>query len=182
MSGHSTVQPLTRSIHAAFGAAFGAATRAMRAWISRLRPGSRHPPVVRVPDASPVTREVILIAGALAGAVSPTGDALVSTLEQAGYAVRSAADLDDALASVRQTRPVAIILRNPAGPRTCAALRNATDSPILALLAQPSETDIEQALDAGADDCQAASIGAPEALWRVRALLRRRPRAGSPAR
>jgi DNA-binding response OmpR family regulator len=156
----------------------GAATRAIYAWISRLRPGSRHQPVDSVPDTSPTARDAILIAGA----VSPTGDALASTLEQTGYAVRTAADLDDALASMRQVRPVAIILRNPAGPRACAALRNATDIPILALLSQPSATDIAQALDAGADDCQAASISAPEVLWRVRALLRRRPRAGPSAR
>jgi len=51
-----------------------------------------------------------------------------------------------------------------------------TSVPILALLPQPTDLDVLNALEAGADDCQDASIGTSETILRARALLRR----GSP--
>ena len=99
------------------------------------------------------------------------------TLERAGYEVRTVSRLSDALEAVRQGHPSLIIICSGVSvTRACLALRNATTAPILALLTAASEAELLAALDAGADDCQPATIGAQEVLMRARALLRRSTR------
>jgi CheY-like chemotaxis protein len=95
-------------------------------------------------------------------------------LERAGYEVCTVWGLSDALEAARHGHPSLIIIYSgiPA-TRICLALRDTTSAPILALLTAAWEADLLAALDAGADDCQPASIGAPEVLMRARVLLRR---------
>jgi CheY-like chemotaxis protein len=95
-------------------------------------------------------------------------------LERAGYEVRTVSGLYSALEAIRQNHPSLIIVCGGiAVTRACQALRDATTVPILALLTKASEADLLAVLDAGADDCQPASIGAREVLMRARVLLRR---------
>jgi CheY-like chemotaxis protein len=98
-------------------------------------------------------------------------------LERAGYEVRIMSGLCDALEAARQSHPsLFIVCGGMTVTRTCLALRDTTNAPILALLTEASEADLLAILDAGADDCQPASIGAQEVLMRTRVLLRRRAR------
>jgi CheY-like chemotaxis protein len=95
-------------------------------------------------------------------------------LERAGYEVSTVSGLCGALEATRQSHPSLIIVSGGIPvTRACQALRDATTVPILALLTTASEADMLAALNAGADDCQPASIGAQEILMRTRALLRR---------
>jgi|WetSurMetagenome_2_1015567.scaffolds.fasta_scaffold107273_2 CheY-like chemotaxis protein len=98
-------------------------------------------------------------------------------LERAGYEVHTVSALCDALEAARQSHPSLIIVSGGIRmTRICLALRSATTIPILALLTAASEADMLATLDAGADDCQPASISAQEVLMRTRVLLRRSAR------
>jgi CheY-like chemotaxis protein len=95
-------------------------------------------------------------------------------LERAGYEVCTVSGLCGASEAVRQIHPSLIIVCGGIPvTRACQALRDATTVPILALLTKASEADMLATLEAGADDCQPASIGAQEVLMRTRVLLRR---------
>ncbi|MEV0475817.1 response regulator transcription factor [Streptomyces prunicolor] len=67
------------------------------------------------------------------------------------------------------------------GYRVCAALRQAeNDVPILMLTAKDGEYDEAEGLDTGADDYLTKPFSYVVLVARIRALLRRRPRAASP--
>jgi DNA-binding response OmpR family regulator len=97
----------------------------------------------------------------------------VEALEDAGYEVGIVKRLPDALERLKQTQPALVIVCGRQATETCLALRTETGAPILALLTLAAETDLLAALDAGADDCQPASISNREILMRTRSLLRR---------
>jgi DNA-binding response OmpR family regulator len=98
-------------------------------------------------------------------------------LERAGYEVRTVSGWCGALEATRQSHPFLIIVSGGIPvTRVCQALRDATTVPILALLTKASEAGMLAALNAGADDCQPASISAQEVLMRTRVLLRRSTR------
>ncbi|MCK7626045.1 response regulator transcription factor [Streptomyces sp. RS10V-4] len=74
-----------------------------------------------------------------------------------------------------------IMLPGMNGYRLCAALRAAGDeTPILMLTAKDGEYDEAEGLDTGADDYLTKPFSYVVLLARVRALLRRRTRGGSP--
>lgn len=98
---------------------------------------------------------------------------LAGALAEEGYQIGVVRGLSGALDSLREEHPSLVILCGSVGPHDWLVLRQVTTAPILALLPQPTEMEILTALDAGVDDCQMASIGVPEILSRVRALLRR---------
>jgi two-component system KDP operon response regulator KdpE len=62
---------------------------------------------------------------------------------------------------------------------TCAAIRRASQVPIVVLSAATGECDKVGALDAGADDYIVKPCGVLELLARIRARIRRRPQADS---
>jgi DNA-binding response OmpR family regulator len=98
---------------------------------------------------------------------------LAHALTQEGYWVCLAVGLADALVSLQCNCPDLIIFNGPASPDDWRALRRVTSVPVLALLPRPTAAQISGALEAGADDCQATSMGTWETLSRVHALLRR---------
>ncbi|WP_431945190.1 response regulator transcription factor [Actinacidiphila sp. bgisy167] len=74
-----------------------------------------------------------------------------------------------------------IMLPGMNGYRVCAALRAAgDDTPILMLTAKDGVYDEAEGLDTGADDYLTKPFAYVVLLARIRALLRRRPRGGSP--
>jgi DNA-binding response OmpR family regulator len=104
------------------------------------------------------------------GAINSSAQAL----ERAGYDVRTVLGLCDALQAVGQSQPSLIIIYGGIPvTRACQALREATTVQILALMTKGSEVDMLAVLNAGADDCQPASISALEILMRTNVLLRR---------
>jgi DNA-binding response OmpR family regulator len=98
-------------------------------------------------------------------------------LEQAGYAVATAADGEAALASARSQRPDLIVLDlmlpGLDGFEVCRILRREMATPILMLTAKTDEVDKVVGLELGADDYVSKPFGMRELLARVRALLRR---------
>ena len=84
------------------------------------------------------------------------------------------------VAALRQSQLLAdvIVIDADADPRgvapTCRRIRASWPAAIVAVGSTTSETDVAQALDAGADDYVAAPFGG-ELVARIRALLRRAP-------
>ena len=71
--------------------------------------------------------------------------------------------------------------RSPMNVNVCLAIRRRSvnrSTPILAIAKEANERDIVTLLDGGADDCLTAPFGMPELCARMRALLRRKARAG----
>lgn len=101
---------------------------------------------------------------------------LAEALSAEGYDVCTVQQASETTEKLRQEHPSLIIVCGAAASEACSALRRVTSVPILALLPQPTDLDVLNALEAGADDCQDASIGTSETILRARALLRR----GSP--
>src|SRR5215469_15773259 len=105
-------------------------------------------------------------------------DSLRRALGYAGYAVATAANGADALASVSRS-PVDLIILDVLMPmldgfNTCRALRergNAT--PVIVLTARDAVDDRVAGLEAGADDYLVKPFALRELLARVNALLRR---------
>ena len=117
-----------------------------------------------------VLRKTIVIILLDGGSINGSAQAL----ERTGYEVRTVSGLRSALEVTRQSQPSLIIVCGGITmTRACQALRGATVVPILALLTKASEADMLAALNAGADDCQPASINPQEVLMRMRVLLRR---------
>ncbi|HET6728771.1 MAG TPA: response regulator transcription factor [Jiangellaceae bacterium] len=95
-----------------------------------------------------------------------------------GYQVELAADGEQALRAVAESRPDAVVLDvmmpRLDGLATCRALRAAGDDvPVLMLTARDEVADRVAGLDAGADDYLPKPFALEELLARLRALLRR---------
>src|SRR6201987_660484 len=104
-----------------------------------------------------------------------------STLVAEGYEVDEAKTGEEALETIRESRPdLAVLDMNMpgiGGLATCRAIRKDTDIPIIMLTVRNSEEDRVAALDAGADDFVTKPFRTPELLARIRAALRRVPSA-----
>ena len=105
-------------------------------------------------------------------------DSLRRALGYAGYAVATAADGAEALATVAHA-PVDLIILDVLMPMlngldTCRALRGRGDAtPVLVLTARDAIDDRVAGLEAGADDYLVKPFALRELLARVNALLRR---------
>ena len=105
-------------------------------------------------------------------------ESLRRSLEFNGYDVSLSADGAEALASIGQSTPDALVIDvmmpRLDGLETTRALRAAgNDLPILVLTARDSVGDRVEGLDAGADDYLTKPFALEELLARLRALLRR---------
>lgn len=97
-----------------------------------------------------------------------------------GYAVRTAADGQQAVEAVAAEQPDLILLdvMMPVmdGFTCCERIREFSSVPIIMLTAKGEERDRVRGLDAGADDYIVKPFSAQELLARVRAVLRRAER------
>jgi DNA-binding response OmpR family regulator len=107
-------------------------------------------------------------------------ETIAYNLEQAGYAVVTAADGTSALEAAQREKPDLIILDlmlpEMDGLEVCRQLRregNTATTPIMMLTAKGEEIDKVVGLEVGADDYVTKPFGRRELLARVRALLRR---------
>lgn len=95
------------------------------------------------------------------------------------YEVRTAADGESALDTIRDFAPDLIItdLSMPEmnGIELCREIRKKSEIPIIVLSVKGEEKTKVEALDAGADDYITKPFGIEELLARVRAALRRAP-------
>lgn len=108
----------------------------------------------------------------------PVRTAVRRALALAGYEVELAADGDEALASLAERAPDAILLDvmmpGVDGIEVCRRLRAAGDTtPVLMLTARDAVGDRVEGLDAGADDYMVKPFALQELMARLRALLRR---------
>src|SRR4028119_2064020 len=109
-------------------------------------------------------------------------DSVRRSLEFNGYTVDVAADGAEALARVPLINPDAIVMDvmmpRLDGLETTRALRSAgNEVPILVLTARDAVSERVDGLDAGGDDYLTKPFALEELLARLRALLRRGPRA-----
>jgi two-component system KDP operon response regulator KdpE len=106
------------------------------------------------------------------------------TLIGQGYEVDEAKNGDEALGKVRQARfdLVLLDLGMPAlsGLEACRQIRKHFDLAIIVLTVRDTEADKVDALNAGADDYVTKPFKSSELLARIRAVLRRAPRAHGP--
>lgn len=110
--------------------------------------------------------------------------ALDRALRLDGYAVSAAGDGAEALRSLTDAAPDAIVLDlglpGLDGLEVCRRIRSAgDDTPILMLTARDAVQDRVLGLDAGADDYVVKPFALAELQARLRALLRRRPTEGN---
>ncbi|HSJ20714.1 MAG TPA: response regulator transcription factor [Nocardioidaceae bacterium] len=127
-----------------------------------------------MPSADPKTRPRVLVVDD----DPAVRTSLRRSLEFNGYAVALAGDGAEALASIGQSSPDALVIDvmmpRLDGLETTRALRAAgNDLPILVLTARDSVGDRVEGLDAGADDYLTKPFALEELLARLRALLRR---------
>jgi len=103
---------------------------------------------------------------------------LRTALSAEGYTIFEAGTGEEALESIRQSTPDAILLDvnmpGIGGLETCREIRRTLDVPILMLTVRNAERDKVMALDAGADAYVVKPFGMAELLARIRAALRRR--------
>ena len=103
---------------------------------------------------------------------------LRTALSAEGYTIFEAGTGEEALESIRQSTPDAILLDvnmpGMGGLETCREIRRTLDVPILMLTVRNAERDKVMALDAGADDYVVKPFSMAELLARIRAALRRR--------
>lgn len=103
---------------------------------------------------------------------------LRTALSAEGYTIFEAGTGEEALESIRQSTPDAILLDvnmpGIGGLEACREIRRTLDVPILMLTVRNAERDKVMALDAGADDYVVKPFGMAELLARIRAALRRR--------
>jgi two-component system, OmpR family, KDP operon response regulator KdpE len=107
---------------------------------------------------------------------------LRTALSAEGYTIFEAGTGEEALESIRQSTPDAILLDvnmpGMGGLETCREIRRTLDVPILMLTVRNAERDKVMALDAGADDYVVKPFSMAELLARIRAALRRRTAQG----
>jgi two-component system KDP operon response regulator KdpE len=107
-------------------------------------------------------------------------------LRGAGYAVEAATTKAEALASLANRPPEALVLDlvlpDGDGVSVCKDIRRWSRLPILVLSAVGDEREKVRALDAGADDYVTKPFGTEELLARLRAILRRSPDSGQSSR
>ena len=100
-----------------------------------------------------------------------------ATLTAQGYVITEAKSGEEALESVRKTRPELILLDvnmpGIGGIEACREIRRFYEGPIIMLTVRNTERDKVAALDAGADDYVVKPFGMEELLARIRAALRR---------
>jgi two-component system, OmpR family, KDP operon response regulator KdpE len=103
---------------------------------------------------------------------------LRTALSAEGYTIFEAGTGEEALESVRESMPDAILLDvnmpGIGGLETCREIRRTMDIPILMLTVRNAERDKVMALDAGADDYVVKPFSMAELLARIRVALRRR--------
>ena len=108
----------------------------------------------------------------------PVRRVLRTALSAEGYTIFEAGTGEEALESIRQSTPDAVLLDvnmpGMGGLETCREIRRTLDVPILMLTVRSAERDKVLALDAGADDYVVKPFGMQELLARIRAALRRR--------
>ena len=102
---------------------------------------------------------------------------LKTTLSSHGYGIRTAADGDEALQTMKSWTPDLLItdlrMPNMDGLELCRHVRAHSQVPIIVLSVRGEERIKVQALDAGADDYVTKPFSTSELLARVRAALRR---------
>ncbi|MFE7565537.1 response regulator transcription factor [Streptomyces sp. NPDC057539] len=106
-------------------------------------------------------------------------DAMVSDLRRQGYTARSVGTGARALRTYGDADLLLITLELPDidGVELCRALRNGSDTPLIAVTDTDDELERVLALRAGADDCVVKTWGFREIGARIEAVLRRaRPR------
>ncbi len=109
-------------------------------------------------------------------------------LEREGYVVHVARDGEKGLNEVRRRRPDVVLLDlmlpEVDGIEVCRRLRASEETasiPVLMLTAKGEETDMVLGLEMGADDYVTKPFSPRELVARVKAMLRRTPRATEPA-
>jgi two-component system response regulator RegX3 len=110
-------------------------------------------------------------------------DALVVGLEREGFVVTTARDGADALATFRAGNfdlvLLDVMLPRMSGLDVCRAIRAQSAVPIIMVTAKSTEIDTVVGLEVGADDYVAKPYRLRELVSRMRAVLRRTPRAES---
>ncbi len=108
-------------------------------------------------------------------------------LEKEGFDVSEARDGEEALLSLRETKPDAVLLDwmlpRLSGLEVCRQIRRAPawrDLPVIMLTARGEEGDRVRGLDSGADDYVVKPFSTTELIARLKAVIRRaRPAAGA---
>jgi two-component system KDP operon response regulator KdpE len=102
---------------------------------------------------------------------------LMTTLTSHGYAIRLAADGDEALQVMKDWPPDLLItdlsMPNMDGLQLCRSVRTTSTVPIIILSVRGEDDTKVEALDAGADDYVTKPFGINELIARIRAALRR---------
>lgn len=111
----------------------------------------------------------------------PTSARLLGCLLEAGYLAHAVALRSDAVRTLVEYQPDAIVVhvsasREVDGIRLIRRIRNAATVPMLAYFDAGAPHDVIAALDAGVDDVVDAAVRPAELMARVRSVLRRRPR------
>src|ERR1700759_2632787 len=106
-------------------------------------------------------------------------------LRRLGYEVRSAATGEAALrdfpSAAADVVVLDLMLPGLAGFEVCRRLRRGSDIPVIMLTARGDDLDIVAGLEAGADDYVVKPVEPRVLDARIRAVIRRTARAGSPA-
>jgi two-component system, OmpR family, response regulator MtrA len=107
-------------------------------------------------------------------------------LRRLGYGVRPAASGEAALHGIREATVDVVVLDvmlpGLDGFEVCRRLRRDSDVPVIMLTARGDDFDIVGGLEAGADDYVVKPVEPRVLDARIRAVLRRMARAGSPAK
>ena len=110
---------------------------------------------------------------------------VASLLGSEGYDLITAYDGESAIRRHAEELPDLVILDRGlprmSGEEVCKRIRATAQTPILMLTGEKGEDERVKLLDLGADDYLEKPFGRKELLARVRALLRRAPRAAAPA-
>lgn len=102
---------------------------------------------------------------------------LKTSLSSQGYGIRTAADGEEALQTLKEWAPDLIVtdlrMPNMDGLELCRRVRTESRIPIIVLSVKGEETIKVEALDAGADDYVTKPFSINELVARIRAALRR---------